>query len=69
MEKRDSSNVGEYQHLPLTVTVSYSLPYPADLSFLNNLRAWGERQKVCHDIAFLLVLAKEEATGAGNMVY
>ena len=28
MEKRDGSNVWEYQHLPLTVTVSYTLPYP-----------------------------------------
>ena len=28
MEKRDGSNVGEYQHLPLTAMVSYSLPYP-----------------------------------------
>ena len=29
VEKRDGSNVGEYQHLPLTVMVSYSLPYPS----------------------------------------
>ena len=36
---------------------------PAELSSLNGLRAWGERQKVCHDITFLLVLAEEEATG------
>ena len=36
---------------------------PADLSSLNSLKAWGERQKFCHDIAFLLVLTKEEATG------
>ena len=35
----------------------------AELSSLNGLRAWGERQKFCHDITFLLVLAKEEATG------
>ena len=36
---------------------------PVELSSLNSLRAWGERQKVCHDITFLLVLAEEEATG------
>ena len=34
-----------------------------ELSSLNVLKAWGERQKFHHDIAFLLVLAKEEATG------
>ena len=34
-----------------------------ELSSLNSLRAWGERQKVCHNITFLLVLAEEEATG------
>ena len=28
MEKRDGFNVQEYQHLPLTVTVLYTLPYP-----------------------------------------
>ena len=35
----------------------------AELSSLNGLRAWGKRQKFYHDIAFLLVLAEEEATG------
>ena len=35
---------------------------PVELSSLNSLRAWGERQKVCHNITFLLVLAEEEAT-------
>ena len=37
----------------------------AELSSLNGLKAWGG-QKLCHDIAFLLVLAEEEATGARN---
>ena len=32
-----------------------------ELSSLNGLRAWGERQQFHHDIAFLLVLAKGEA--------
>ena len=41
---------------------------PAELSSLSSLRAWGERQKVHHNITFLLVLAKKEATGEGNMV-
>ena len=40
-----------------------------ELSSLNKLKAWGNRQIVCHDITFLLVSAKEETTGAGNMVY
>ena len=34
-----------------------------DLSSLNSLKAWGERQKFCHNIAFLFILAEEEATG------
>ena len=33
-----------------------------ELSSLMSLKAWGEKQKVCHDIAYLLVLAEEEAT-------
>ena len=36
---------------------------PAELSSLTSLKAWGEKQKICHDITFLLVLAEEEATG------
>ena len=28
MEERDGFNVGEYQHLPITVMVPYTLPYP-----------------------------------------
>ena len=36
---------------------------PAELSSLTSLKAWGERQRICHDITFLLVLAEEEATG------
>ena len=38
----------------------------AELSSLNGLKAWGEGLKLCHDIAFLLVLAEEEATGDRN---
>ena len=36
---------------------------PAELSSLTSLKAWGEKQKICHNIAFLLILAEEEATG------
>ena len=36
---------------------------PAELSSLTGLKAWGEKQKIYHTIAFLLILAKEEATG------
>ena len=36
---------------------------PVELSSLNSLRVWEERQKFCHNITFLLVLAKKEATG------
>ena len=31
---------------------------------LNGLKAWGEGQKLHHDITFLLVLVEEEVTGA-----
>ena len=33
-----------------------------ELSSLMSLKAWGEKQKVHQDIAYLLVLAEEEAT-------
>ena len=36
---------------------------PAELSSLTSLMAWGEKQKICHDITFLLILAEKEATG------
>ena len=36
---------------------------PVELSSLTSLKAWGEKQKIHHDIAFLLILAEEEATG------
>ena len=35
---------------------------PAELSSLTSLKVWGEKQKFCHDITFLLVLAEEKAT-------
>ena len=35
---------------------------PAELSSLTSLKAWGEKQRVCHNIPFLLVLTEEEAT-------
>ena len=35
----------------------------SELSSLTSLKAWGEKQKVHHDIAYLLVLAEEETTG------
>ena len=41
----------------------------SELSSLTSLKAWGEKQKVHHDITFLLVLAEEEAMGTGGMVF
>ena len=35
----------------------------SELSSLTSLKAWGEKQKVHNDIASLLVLTEEEATG------
>ena len=37
-----------------------------ELSSLIGLKVWGEGQKFCHDIAFLLVLVEEEVTGDRN---
>ena len=39
---------------------------PAELSSLTSLKAWGKKQKICHGITFLLILAEEEATGDRN---
>ena len=36
---------------------------PTELSSLTSLNAGGEKQRVCHNITFLLVVAEEEATG------
>ena len=36
---------------------------PVELFSLTGLKAWGGKQKVCHNITFLLVQAEEEATG------
>ena len=33
-----------------------------ELSSLMSLKDWGEKQNVCQDITYLLVLAEEEAT-------
>ena len=63
MEKRDGPNVGEHQHLPLTMTVLYSFPLLSGTVLLEQPEGLGERQKVHHNIAFLLVLAEEEVTG------
>ena len=63
MEKRDGFNVGGHQHLPLTAMVSYSLPFLSGTVLPEQPQGLGERQKVNHDVAFLLVLAEEEATG------
>ena len=34
-----------------------------ELSSLTGLKAWGDKEKFCNDISFLLVSAKEGATG------
>ena len=62
-EKRHGPNVGGHQHLSLTVTVSNSLPFLSGTVLPEQPQGLGERQKVCHNITFLLVLAEEEATG------
>ena len=58
----DGLNVGESPSTP-TTTVHIPSLTPAELSSLTSLKAWGEKQRICHNITFLLVLAEEEATG------
>ena len=41
---------------------------PAELFSLTSLRAWGEKQKVCHDITFLVVKLRRKLQGIGSMV-
>ena len=36
---------------------------PSELFSLSSLKDWGEKQKIHHNITFLLVLVEEEATG------
>ena len=62
VEKRDGSNVGDINICPSLQWFHIPSLTPVELSSLNSLKAWRERQKVCHNIAFLLVLAEEEAT-------
>ena len=59
----DGLNVGEPQHLPPLQWFHIPSLTSAELSSLTSLRAWEERQRICHNITFLLVLAEEEATG------
>ena len=61
--EEDGLNVEESHHLPPTTAVPYTHPAPAELSSLTSLKAWGEKQRIHHNISFLLVLAEEEATG------
>ena len=59
----DGLAVGEPYHLLTTAAIPHTLYNSLELSSLTSLKAWGEKQKICHDIAFLLILAEEEATG------
>ena len=63
MEKRDGSNVGDINICPSLQWFQIPSLSQTELSSLNSLRARGERQQFYHDITFLLVLAKEKATG------
>ena len=63
MGEGDGLNVGESHHLPPLQQFHIPSLTPAELSSLPSLKAWGEKQRICHDIAFLLVLAEEKATG------
>ena len=66
MEKRYGSPMGGYQYLPSTASVPTSLSFQGGTVLLEWPQGLGEGQKLCHDIAFMLVLAEKEATGAIN---
>ena len=54
---------GDINIFPLLHWFQMPSLFQVELSSLNVLKAWRERQKSFHDIAFLLVLVGEEATG------
>ena len=59
----DGLAVGEPHHLPPLQQFHISSITVVELSSLTSLESWGEKQKIHYDIAFLLILAEEEATG------
>ena len=59
----DGLNVGEPHHLPPTTTVPHTLYNSSRAVLPYQPQGLGEKQKICHNIAFLLILAEEEATG------
>ena len=59
----DGLAVGEPYHLPTLQQFHIPSITPVELSSLTSIKAWGEKQKIHHNIAFLLILTEEEATG------
>ena len=53
---------GMPHHLPPLQEFHISSITQSELSFLTSLKAWGDKQKSCNDIAFLLVSVKDEVT-------
>ena len=63
MGEGDCLAVGEPHHLPPTITIPYTLYNSSGAVLPYQHQGLGEKQKICHNIAFLLILAEEEATG------
>ena len=59
----DGLTVGEPHHLPPTTTVPHTLYNCNRVVLPYQPQGLGEKQKIHHDIAFLLILAEVEATG------
>ena len=59
----DGLNVGEPHHLPPATTVPHTFCNCSRAVLPYQPQGLGEKQKICHDITFLLILAEEEATG------
>ena len=55
--------LGAPHHLPLITTIPYHIRNPVRALLPHWLKGWGDKEKFCNDIAFLLVSAKKEATG------
>ena len=66
MEIRYDSHVGDINICPSLHWLQLTCHSQVELSSLNGLKAWGEGQKLHHNIAFLLVQAEEEVTGDKN---
>ena len=63
MREGHCPTVGAPYHLPPTAAIAHIIYNPIRAVLPYQPESLGEKQKVCNDITFLLVLAEEEVTG------